>query len=190
MRDPMRRGVTFTEVLVATAILGLAMAPAVGALVKTFSQIQSEKSESIAAAYAGKLLNQILFELSFDEVLSKTNTPNFKFSETSGFLLDGCTMKWNIEVEPVSGLTFRFMRPEYHAPDPGGERGTVVFQQSGDSGVTTPTRFNRTVDRIDSKFAGQQVLCDVRLTIEWISPGETYSPERKQVLFTRKARVE
>lgn len=176
-------GITLTEIMVGVAILGLAMAPIIGMIVKTFSQIRNEKSEAIAANYAGKLLTALVFELKYDDVVNKNDTADFKFSGTAN--LDGADLKWSVDVVPVAGLTFKYMKPEYHAPHTGGEAAGIKFEQLSGSTV-----WNRTAGEIDSKFRNTTVMCDVRLTIQWKSPGEAYDNERKQVLYTRKARIE
>lgn len=176
-------GITLTEILVGVAILGLAMAPIIGMIVKTFSQIRAEKSEAIAANYAGKLLTAVVFELKYDDVVGKTDTADFKFDGTAN--LDGADLKWTVDVEPVNNLTFQNMKPQYHAPHLGGEPGGTIFVQLNGS-----TTWVRTAAEIDSKFSGQTVMCDVRLTIQWTSPGEVFDNERRQVLYTRKARIE
>lgn len=182
-----RAAITFTEILVGVAILGLAMAPVVGMIVKTFSQIRAEKSEAAASNYAGKLLNQVLFELSYGELIAKTNTPTFKFTGTDS--VDGADLSWTVEIQEVNGITFRHKKPEYHNPNPhvGGEPASPIFKKWTDSSDI----FKQTAGEIDSKFAGTTVLCDVKLTIQWKNPGDAgFDNDRKQVLYTRKARLE
>lgn len=176
-------GITLTEIMVGVAILGLAMAPIIGMIVKTFSQIRNEKSEAIAANFAGKLLTQLMFEMKYDDVVGTNDSADFKFDSTTN--IDGCDLKWKVDVAPVNNLTFENMKPQYHAPHTGGEPGGTVFVQLNGS-----TTWVRTAGEIDSKFNGQTVLCDVRLTIQWKSPGEAYDNERRQVLYCRKARIE
>lgn len=186
MRRFLRRGIggiTLTEIMVGVAILGLAMTPIIGMIVKTFSQIRNEKSEAIAANYAGKLLTGIVFEMKYDDVVARNDSADFKFNSTTN--IDGCDLKWSIEIAEVNGLTFKYMKPEYHGPHTGGEVAGIKFEQLGGSTV-----WNRTAAEIDRKFLGKSVMCDVKLTIQWKSPGEAYDNERKQVLYTRKARIE
>jgi prepilin-type N-terminal cleavage/methylation domain-containing protein len=174
----MRHGFSFVEILISTAILGLAMAPVIGMISKTFSQLRQEKTEALAANYAGKLLNQVLFEATFAEAQGMTDTPTLKFDQSDFDAEDGCRLKWKIECSAVPNLKFEYKSPIYHPPHAGGEPGGTAFND-----------FNKTANDIDKKM-GNDTLLDVKLTIQWRSPGEAYNEERKRVLFTRKARLE
>lgn len=201
-----RRGVTLVEVLVSVAILGLAMAPIVGIVHRSFSDIRKEKDEATAANFAGQLLNQILFEAPYADVYNQSYTSPAPESEPiipSGNRLgsravDGTELEWRVTVNRMNDLRFLYRQLTYHPGETGGETRDIagfplgVFQPVGstnDQGADD-RQFNNPPLKIDKKFTGSysSVMCEVMLEIRWRPPGGTWSPYEK--LYVRRAKLE
>ncbi len=195
-----RRGLTLVEVLVSVAILGLALAPIVGMLHKSFGDIRAEKDEATAAGVAGQLLNQILFEAPYAQVKANSYTSAGPPSETimpgGNKTVDGTYVEWETEVQPVSNLRFKFNKYKYHnkhtgqEPVPGSLTDTSLFYTDTGSGTTT---YDKLVGEVDTKYNAApisgQVMTEVEVKVRWRPPGATtFSKEEK--LYVRRAMLE
>lgn len=192
-----RHGVTLVEVLISCAVLGLALAPIVGIVHKSFSDIRKEKNEATAATFAGGLLSRILAEATFEQVLAN-NVPGVMPGGTT--IVDGCDIQWETERNPMTNLRFLYRRFKYHFPEhtgtevafgaPGGGLSPTYFMI--DPAGTGPDQFayNNLARDVDFKFAGSNpVLCEVRLRIHWRSPGDAAYPTTWESLYVRKAKL-
>lgn len=206
---------TLVEVLIAASILGLAIAPVVGILTNSFRQIRNEKMEATAANFAGKLLNVMLFQMKFDEVVnfdgSKADDPQGRLDGVAegANAIDGTALEWRTELrvvgDPLSGRGPKFWFTQADSGlhrgggHPGGE--TVDINGADTNLATDPGTSNKffhwDLRKVDSKYINTgnssrdiPVLVDIKLTIRWKGPGEDFNEERKQMLYTRKARLE
>lgn len=199
-----RRGVTLVEVLVAVSILGLALAPVVGMFHKSFGDIRAEKDEANAAAVAGQILNQILFEAKFKDVLANSYTspgpPSEVILPSGNKTVDGTFVDWTVTSQPVANLKFLFRRLKYHPKDLGPEPvpasldDVAKFYQDLPSPPGSGTcQFNRQAGDLDAKYKVAPylgtVLLEVMLKIRWRPPGAaTFTKE--EALYVRRAMLE
>lgn len=203
---PDKRGVSLVEVLISVAVLGLAMAPIVGIVHNSYSQIRQEKDEAAAANFAGTLLNQILFEAKFLDVVNNSYTsaalsppqPVLTGAEVT-YMVDGTEMAYKTTVTPMSSLDFIYRQMIYHPGEGGGETNNIggfpatVFKRvtALDTQGVDPQEFKNPPNKIDKKFAptaSDPVMCEVVLELRWRPPGGTYTPYEK--LYVRRAKLE
>jgi prepilin-type N-terminal cleavage/methylation domain-containing protein len=198
MKTP-RKGLTLVEVLVSVAILGLALAPIVGMLHKSFGDIRAEKDEATAAGVAGQLLNQILFEAPYAQVKANgyvsAGPPSETIMPAGNKTVDGTYVEWDTTVQPVSGLKFKFNKYKYHnkhtgaEPVPGSLTDGALFYTDSGSGTTT---YDKQVGDVDTKYNAApisgQVMVEVELKVRWRPPGVTATKEEK--LYVRRAMLE
>jgi type II secretory pathway pseudopilin PulG len=195
-----RSAVTLVEVLVSVAVLGLALAPIVGIAHKSFSQIRAEKDEANAAAVAGQLCNQILFEIPYEKIIAKSYQ-NTSVSPPETILpegektVDGTLVHWEVDIQPVDPLRFAFRRLKYHGTHPNAVDANVTQAQFNDStlfyqdGAAGPTLWNKAVTDIDKKYSGDPVMHDCKIDIKWKAPGAT-AWSRTETLFVRRAKLD
>ena len=196
-----RRGVTLVEVLVAVAILGLALAPVVGMMHKSFSDIRSEKDEANAAAVAGQILNQILFEIPFDNIVSNSYSSPGPPAETilpSGSkTVDGTLVSWTVDRAPMTNLKFLFRRLKYHPPDAGQEPAPTwppvdaqFYKAPAGQVGADAYQLLSAPNQIDNKFSSlPSVLYELKLTIGWRPPGAA-ADTKKEMLYVRRAKLD
>ena len=199
-----RRAFTLVEVLISVAILGLAMAPIVGMMHKSFGDIRAEKDEATAASIAGQLLNQFLFGATYEDVLG--NSSNVKDPEdstksimpTGNKTVDGTYVEWDTTVQAMTNSTLKFIyrRYKYHPPDGCGASGVAnladpaLFYADDQNSGSDPEQYKRPVTDVDKKYAGLAgVMCEVELKIRWRPPGATtFTKEEK--LYVRRAKLD
>jgi hypothetical protein len=160
------------EICIAMGIMGAVLVPIVGIITHTHRQIAEEKSEAVVSSFASSVLNDALFKKGYEETVSSSGEE----------VIDGTTVRWNLEVTEVSGLTVQFQRVVYHEPCGGGAEG----------GASLYPVQNEAVENVDKKYGGS-VLKTLRLTVEWRSPGQSFDDEaahKRLVLLTRKGRLE
>lgn len=208
---PGRRAASFVEIIIAMALLGGALVPIASMLIDTAGQSASTKAEAAAASYAAKLLNRFLDEVDFDDaVLEDTGAGSPHASEDFGGnpTVDNTVIRWNLEVRviPNTSIFFQHYLLRYHDPASGTpctggaeakiSAATVLTPTvSRDVNVTTPNE--KSVDDLDRKNAGQPVLKELRLTIQWKTPRDSGfenladpGVKRRTVsLLTRRARL-
>lgn len=168
-------GFSLIEIVVALAIMALVLVPVVSLIQHSHHQIADEKAEATVATFASAAFNKALFQQSYVEVVS----------ESGEELIDGTTIRWNLEVAQVSGLRLWYQRVKYHEPCGGGSAsGSVELYDTEDSAPS----------EIDVKYNdGEGVLKTLKLTITWRSYYENFDeddPRKRLVLATRKARLE
>lgn len=201
MRQAGRKGVALVEVLVSVAILGLALAPVVGMMHKSYSAIRQEKDEAQACAMAGQLLNQVLFEIPYNTVVaagaySNPGPPPEQIFPTGTKTLDGTQMDWDFTVTPMP-IKFLYRRYKYHTQHSGAmepvpaslSNPALFYADPKNSGLGDPLRYRRDAVDIDSKFGTTPVLCEIELKIRWRPPGAT-TPTKEEKLYVRRAKLD
>lgn len=199
-----RRGISLVEVLISVAVLGLAMAPIVGIAHRSFSQIRTEKDEATAANVAGQILNQVLFEAKYDEVLANSYTspgpPPQQILSTGAMTMtvDGTEVEWKTTITPMDSLQFIYRQFTYHPGESGGETNSIAgfsfptFKRvsSLDTQGADDRQFNNAAQKIDKKFVGTRpaVMVEVHLELRWRPPGGTYTPYEN--LYVRRAKLD
>jgi len=166
----LRNGTSLVEILIAVSIMAAALAPIIAIFSHTHSQIQSEKAEATVATFASSVMGDNIYKKDYDEVTSGGDT----------VVIDGTTIKWNLSVQPVGGVTVAFQRVKYHDPNacPG-------------SAELLAAEMARPIAEIDQQYGGD-VMKTLVLTIEWGPPGEPFvagDPKRTIKLVCRKARL-
>jgi prepilin-type N-terminal cleavage/methylation domain-containing protein len=173
---PSGKGFSLVEIIVAIAIMAMVLVPVVSLLQHSHHQIADEKAEATVSTYASAIFNKALFQQNYVDVVSDTGEE----------VIDGTTIRWNLEVEQVSNLKLTYWRVKYHEPCAGGAASGSVelypdFEQKAPS-------------EIDVKYDdGQGVLKTLKLTLNWRSYYENFDvedPRKVLVLATRKARLE
>lgn len=184
------KGIALVEVLVSVAILGLAMAPIVGIVHRSMSQIRAEKDEATAANVAGQVLNRILFEIPYDQVRANSFTGVMPDGSED---IDGTHVEWKTFVNPLANLKFLYRRVKYHTSHGSAREPLILPTTAGalytDSANSPPTLYNNAANEIDKKYSGAPVMCDVKVEVKWRSPGETRFG-RTETLFVRRAKLE
>ena len=168
-----RHGFSFVEILMALGIMALALVPIVSIIQHSHYQIADEKAEKAVANFADTIFNKALFKQTYEEVVSDSGEE----------VIDGTTIRWNLEVAEVSNFALQFQRVRYHEP-------------CGASGCNKTVELldpeTRTAAEIDVKYGGG-VLKTLQLTLQWRPYYQSFDEEDNRkilVLGTRKARLE
>jgi len=166
------RGFSFVEIMVALGIMALALVPIVSIIQHSHHQIADEKAEATVATFAKSIFNKALFQQSYGDVESGAGEE----------IIDGTTIRWNLEVAEVPNFTLQYQRVKYHEPCGGGACGGAELY-----GVET-----RSAGEIDVKYGGG-VIKTLKLTLQWrpyYQGWDVEDPRKVLVLATRKARLE
>lgn len=157
-----RRGTSLVEVLIGVGILAGCLVPVAWYFVNSGKQQADLKAEAVAAGFAGKLMNELLTEVPFDDLGSDGGSPD---------PIDGVEIQWTSQVGTVdpSAITF-------------------VWEPLADNENDTGSE---SADKLDAKFRGRPALKDIMLTIQWKGPRHDGwdDPRRTQVMVTRRARL-
>ncbi len=155
------------EVLMALAIVGTALVPIGWYFVSSGRQQAAIKAEAVAVGYAGKLMNELLDKVPFDEVVSGVPLGEGGSSAT----LDGVDLEWTVTVGDTmpSDISFTW---EVLTEDASLAPGATAYQ-------------------LDAKFRDLPALKDILLELRWKGPRDTEmgTPKRTQTLVTRRARL-
>lgn len=171
-----RKGFSLVEIVIAIALMAMVLVPVVSLLQHSHHQIADEKAEASVSTFASSIFNKALFQQNYVDVVS----------ESGEEVIDGTTIRWNLEVEQVSNLTLTYWRVKYHEPcGSGAASGSVELYDNFEQ---------KSPSEIDVKYDdGHGVLKTLKLTLDWRSYYESFDtddPRRKLVLVTRKARLE
>lgn len=156
-----RAATSMVEIVMGVGIIAAALVPIAWYFVSSSRQQAALKAEAAAAGYAGKVMNQLLDEMPFDEVASGLGETDVE--------IDGAFVTWSIEVAGAGDLTFDW------EPIPG-------------VNATNPPA---ALSVIDAKNRGNEWVKDIKMTVKWRGPRDETGddPRRTQVLCTRRARL-
>ncbi len=178
-----RAAMTFIEILLAVFILAMTMLPILQFLGRSTGGSKEDRTQAAAAAYAAKLMNQYLYELSW------TNVNDGGISGT-GTLADdtktGVEFKWTgkvLDAWPI-GNQMAVKRTTYHNGCSGAcSQGTEDLPRRSPQTIN-PNFCNRA-------NVGGIVFKTVILTFQWKGPGDSgYIDTHKQVLVVRRGMLE
>lgn len=174
-----RHGVTFTEIMIATAIMAAAFIPIAGMIRSWFAQEKQEKMEAKMASFISVKMNEYLVEKPWDEVEPCDWTP------IPPAEMDNIEVEYKVAVEDIvtDASTFEFPDVVYHEPCSGGN----------EAGATL-TDVNRPVNELDrdTTGGGTSFLKEIELTVRWRWPGTNsdWSDRRQMATFlTRRANL-
>jgi predicted Abi (CAAX) family protease len=148
----------------AAGIMAAAMVPIAYYFYSSGQQQARMKAESVAAAYAAKIMNEWIDEMPFDDVVS---TGPVTFTD-----IEGVTIEWQMEVVDIMPTAITFTWDD----------------SVGDGGGAPPPA---TAAILDAKNATRIAIKDLKLKVQWQSPRDATmgGPRRTQILVTRRARL-
>lgn len=147
----------------AAGMMAAAMVPIAHYFYSSAQQQARMKAETIAANYAAKVMNEYLDEKPFDEVVD---------SSESGIVFEGVTIDWELLVTDI-------------------QPSAITFTWDDSVGLGGGLGPGATAAQLDSKWASETAIKDLRLEVQWQSPRDATmgGPRRTQVLCTRRARL-
>lgn len=158
-----RKGTSLVEITMAAGIMAASMVPIAYYFYSSGQQQARLKAESVAGAYAAKLMNEWMSEKSFDDLAGDSGS----ITE-----IDGVKIDWTMEVVEI-------------AP------GAISFTWDDSVGLGGGGTPPMNADILDAKNASIPAIKDLKLTVQWQSPRDATmgGPTRTQILVTRRARL-
>lgn len=176
-----RRGVSFTEIMVASAIMAAAFIPIAGMVRSWYQQEQGEKMEAKISSFVSVKMNEYLVEKSWDDVTS------CDWTAIPPAEMDNIEVEFKVRVEDIvtNASSFEFPDVVYHEP--------TNCAGGNEAGATLQT-VNRPVVELDrdTTGGGTSFLKEIELAIRWRWPGTNgdWSDKRQLAHFlTRRANL-
>jgi type II secretory pathway pseudopilin PulG len=178
-----RSAMTFVEIMLAVFILGMSLLPVIHILARSTGQTPQERTQAAAAAFAGKLMNQFLYEYTWANLTLGAGHGEGWLDDRSN---TGVFFQWNWEITDAWPITqeFQVFRTAYHGSC-GGACG----------GAIEPLP-RRAPEQINPEFChrptvGGCIFKNIALTLQWKGPGDTEFDEiRKMLLVVRRGMLE
>jgi len=180
-----RKGFSFIEVMVATAIMAMAFLPIAGLIKDSFHHVGDQRLEAAVATYAAEVMNEWMFVKPYNEVCIDLGDPGDKqwFTVVSDKELDdGLVVQVIVNVyetdpddDAENHMTFEYVRIGYHSSSgcPGGAENTLIADPA-----SVPTNLRNVnsgaADRpypsvVDSKYVatGLPPMVTMHMTFRW-----------------------
>lgn len=169
---------TFTEIMIGVFLMAIALLPIIQMLSRTTGATRNERTEAAAAAYAGKLMNQFLYEYKWENLSGDLSGTGYLDNDPKTNVM----FKWNGTVTdawPVNN-SFSIKQTKYHHGC-----GGICTAAIEDPLKKSPAEINPSFCAL--AMVGNVVFKQIHITFQWKGPGDSdFNEVRKVHLVVRR----
>lgn len=178
----LNKGVTLTELMVATAIMAFVILPIFNLLNYTNRGTREQDAEGIAANLAKEEMNRLMFIITSENLLAGAGAAQ-EWSFGADYDVKGNKFSGEYTVYPFSNTELAFSIPKFVFHDP--MNCSAGLENNPSATLTGPQTM--TIAEIYPGSADICRLADIRLLVKWRLPSGEYDETSQLELLARRA---